>query len=261
MSLRRCEEKARGGRVRHAAGDRFSWPVLVLQGALILAALVAVAMQLAYFPFPSPLTRGLLPPQERYPTQQVMDWVESGVVDPGFVAFFNRDPERTIPPGDNFVAPADGVVKAIDEAEGRRHFVVGLSFWDVHVVRSPMAGVVRSVEAEGVSIFKEISETADMAYLRGKAGPVQQVILIENEHGLFKLRLVTSYWASRIKVWAVEGQEIAKGERVGRMLLGSSVVLDLPQDMALLAEPGERVVAGESVIVEPHGAEREGNPQ
>jgi len=191
-----------------------------------------------------------LPPRRRWPTELVKEWVESEGFAPAFVRFFNRDPERTVPPGDAPVAPADGVVKDIISKDGMTWFVVGLSFWDVHVVRTPLAGRVTGVAIQGVSFFRDRSESHEMAYLDGKAGPVQAVISLETAMGPIELRLITSWSASRLKVSAITGQDLAKGQRVGRIQLGSTVVVDFPGTPAFRVAKGERVVAGETVIAE-----------
>src|SRR4030095_13734698 len=115
--------------------------ILVLQVVVMVLCIVAVMQVVVHFPFPSPLIKPLLPPKQRWPAEQVAAWVESGHIDSGFIEFFNRDPDRLVPPGRNLVSPADGVIKDIAVENGVTYFVVGLSYWDVHVVRTPVAGV------------------------------------------------------------------------------------------------------------------------
>jgi phosphatidylserine decarboxylase len=224
--------------------------VLALQTGLLCLAIYIVAAQLAAFPFPSSPAQPFLGPEERWPTPLVKTWIETESADASFVEFFNRDPEREVPAGANLVAPADGVLKGIYEHEGLDHFTIGLSFWDVHVVRSPVDGIVQSVETEGVSFFKAQSETADLAFLRGKAGPVQTIVTIASKAGPIKVRLITSYWASRIKLFVITGQQVTKGERIGRILLGSSVVLDIQDGYDFWQELGDRLVGGETIILD-----------
>lgn len=223
---------------------------LAFQIVIMASCITAVALMFVHFPFPSPLIKPLLPPKQRWPAEQVAAWVESGHIDSGFAEFFNRDPERTVPPGNNLVSPADGVIKDIAVQDGVTYFVVGLSFWDVHVVRTPVAGVVKNIEQEGLSFFRYSSEAKDMVFLKGKAGPVQQIVTLETDYGEIKVRLITSYWASRLKLWIQEGQHLEKGDRIGRILLGSTVVLDLPGTVPFSIQKGQRVVGGETVILE-----------
>ncbi len=233
---------------------RFNYKTLVVQIALILFAGLAVAELLANFPYPSPLIRPFLPPKLRWPTNQVMEWVEIGQIDRGFARYFARDPERRIPPGDNLVSPADGVVQRIDFRDGTTYFVVALSFWDVHVVRTPIAGTVTEVEPIGTWYDRAMpgsrtaAQTEEVLLLKGKAAPVQQIVTIATKLGNIRVRLVSSYWASRLRVWVHPGEKIAKGERIGRILLGSTVVVELPGRVGFDVRPPQHVLGGESVI-------------
>jgi len=223
--------------------------IFIFQVAVMALCIVAVVQIVVQFPFPSPLIKPLLPPKQRWPVEQVAAWVESGHIDSGFMEFFNRDPERIVPPGRNLVSPADGVIKDIVAEDGVTYFVVGLSYWDVHVVRTPAAGVVKRIEQEGLSFFRYSSEAKDMVFLKGKAGPVQQIVTLSTDYGEIKIRLITSYWASRLKLWVQEGQHLEKGERIGRILLGSTVVLDMPGPFDFSVQKGQRMVGGETIIL------------
>jgi phosphatidylserine decarboxylase len=221
---------------------------LFLQLGILAVCGVVVAELLTSFPFPSPVIKPLLPPRRRWPSEQVAQWVEAGNFENGFLEYFARDPERVIPPGRNLTSPADGVMKDIINQNGVSYFIIGLSFWDVHVVRTPVAGVVKSVEQEGFSVFRDKSETDDQIYLKGKDGPVQQIVTLDTEYGEIKVRLITSYWASRIKVRVYQGEHLEKGQRIGRILLGSSVVAELPANIVYTVKKRDRVVGGETII-------------
>jgi phosphatidylserine decarboxylase len=225
---------------------------LSIQIGVLAACIVAVAQLAAHFPFPSPLIKPLLSPRLRWPTAQVESWVESGNFNGGFLAYFARDPERIVPPGANGVSPADGVVTGIPIQDGITYFVVALSFWDVHVVRTPVAGVVMDVEQEGVSVLRRPGPDylKESIFLKGKAAPVQEIITLDSDYGRIRLRLITSYFASRLKTWVHVGQHLEKGERVGRILLGSTVVTEFPGTPRLSVQTGNRMVGGETIILE-----------
>jgi len=224
--------------------------VLLVQLVLLALSLFVLAEWANNFPFPSPLIKPLLSPRLRWPTEQVMEWIETQNIDPAFKKYFYRDPERHVPGGPGLVAAADGLVKAAEYRDGVTFLVIGLSFWDVHVVRTPIAGVVESVENEGV-FYSRLSSREDrnaIFFLRGKVAPVQEVVTLRTDNGEVKVRLFTSYWASRIKVWTHPGQHLDKGQRIGRILLGSTVIVELPGKVALAVKKDERVVAGETLI-------------
>jgi phosphatidylserine decarboxylase len=224
-----------------------NWLLFVQLGILTLC-LGAAGELVSQFPYPSPLIKPLLPPKLRWPSAEIAGWIEAQSFDPGFSEFFYRDPERKIPPGQNLVAPADGILRDIVFQNNTTYFIVALSFWDVHVVRTPVTGVVKDISSEGYTFFRNSSEATNQVYLKGKAGPVQQVITLDTDYGEVRLRLITSYWASRLKVWVHEGDHLTKGQRVGRILLGSTVVAEFPGNVKFAVPKSQRVVGGETII-------------
>jgi phosphatidylserine decarboxylase len=225
-------------------------PVFFIQLCLVAVCVVALIELLNNFPAPSPLIKPFLPPKVRWPAEQVERWIETQNVDRGFLRFFARDPERNVSAGDNLVSPSDGVVQAVSFRSNITFLVVSLSFWDVHVVRAPTAGVVRTTDLEGTYYPKNShgGDYGEAFYLRGKVAPVQQVITIQTTKGPVLVRLITSYWASRLKVWVHTGEHLTKGQRLGRILLGSTVVLELPGRARFSVKPGDRLVGGESIV-------------
>jgi phosphatidylserine decarboxylase len=224
--------------------------VLLFQIILIALSVFVVTEFAINFPYPSPLVKPFLSPRMRWPAQQVIEWVENQNIDPAFRKFFYRDPERTVPHGPNLVAAADGVIQLVVHNDNITYLVIGLSFWDVHVVRTPIAGVVKSVETDGeyYAKYPTRAERDASFFIHGKAAPVQQIVTLQTDMGDVKVRLITSYWASRIKVWVHPGQSIAKGQRIGRILLGSTVVVELPGKIDFSLKPMQHVTAGETII-------------
>lgn len=230
---------------------------LLLQVCILALCVWAVAELAINFPYPSPLIRPLLPPKERWPTKQIEGWVEAEDFPSSFLEYFGRDPKRTVPAGASWVAPADGVVGNELYRDGNSYFVVNMSFWDVHVIRAPTAGVVTGLAEEGLGLVRNPmtpEQKAAIIYEKGKAAPVQKIITIETKSGILKVRMITSYWASRLKVWVRPGQKVKKGQRIGRIVLGSTTVLEVPGDMKFLAKPGAHVKGGESIIYNPGAA-------
>jgi phosphatidylserine decarboxylase len=223
---------------------------LLIQTGLLAVCVIAVAQMVINFPFPSPLIKPMLPPNLRWPTAQIQAWVESGNFGGDFLEFFARDPERTVPLGQNIVSPSDGNVQGTPFQDGITYLVVGLSFWDVHVVRTPIAGTVKSVEQEGLHFTRNLTSEnqREMVFLRGKDAPVQQIVTLDTTYGEIKIRLITSYWASRIKVWVTPGQSLMKGERIGRILLGSTVAVEFPGNIQFAVRPRQQVIGGETII-------------
>jgi phosphatidylserine decarboxylase len=221
-----------------------------MQSVILASCAIGLAALAFSFPYPSPLIKPLLPPKLRWPTQEVMGWVEEGRFDRDFTCYFARDPERAIPAAAALVSPADGIVQDIADQDGGTALVVGLSFWDVHVVRTPIAGTVKSIVLEG-SYLERLAPRArlrEMHFLRGKAAPVQAVITLATARGDVTVRMITSYWASRLKTWVYPGQKLAKGERLGRIMLGSTVIAGFPGRVEFNVKLGEHVSGGATML-------------
>jgi phosphatidylserine decarboxylase len=114
-----------------------------------------------------------------------------------------------------------------------------------------VAGIVKSVEQEGgLTLNPHSSETENQIFLNGKDGPVQEIVTIDSSYGEIKVRLITSYFARRLIVSVHPGDRVEKGARIGRILLGSSVVVEIPGEVKLSVQPSQTVVGGETVIWE-----------
>jgi len=220
--------------------------ILVLQIVVLCVCAAAVAQWAFYFPHPFPLVRRWLPPRKRWPERQIRDWLADGRFHPIFLRYFNRDPERVPPPGEAMLSPADGLVTSMDLHGGVRYLVIALSFWDMHVQRSPLSGRVVKVESYGTDFMD--GEGRGFAFLREKSCPVQKRLVIASEAGDIAVRLITSLAARRIETWVKEGEAIDRGQRLGRILLGSTVVLEMPPAANVLVRVGERVWAGETAV-------------
>lgn len=222
--------------------------VLVVQVIVLTVLVIAIILWAIYFPYPSPLVRRFLSPRRRWPEMQVRGWLKSGRFQSAFLSYFNRDPKRTPPPGEGILAPADGLVIGTDIRDDVCYLVIALSFWDMHVQRSPVSGTVLEVQAHGDEFID--GEGRDFAFLRQKSCPVQKRIVIATSCGEIAVRLITSFSARRIETWVQGGEGVERGQRIGRILLGSTVVFELPSSVRLLVRKGDRVRAGETIVAE-----------
>lgn len=222
--------------------------ILVLQIVILCLVAAAVMLWALYFPYPSPLIRRWLPPRKRWPETQIRAWLQRGEFQRAFLRHFYSDPERIAPHGTSMLAPADGLVTSADVHGEVRYLVIALSFWDMHVQRSPVSGTVIEVESHGDGFMD--GEGRQFAFLREKSSPVQKRLVIATDCGQVAVRLITSLAARRIETWVTDGEEVARGQRIGRILLGSTVVLELPATTRLLVRTGDRVWAGETPVAE-----------
>lgn len=230
--------------------------VLAVQLVLLAACAALLAQWALHFPYPGPVVRPFLPPKLRWPESLVREWARgdtfhhperAGAHARSFWDYFTRDPERSAPPGRNLVAPADGKLRFVERHGGRIYLVIGLSFWDVHVQRAPCEGTVRAVRDHGDRIMD--GEAERMVWMREKLAPVQKIVDLDTPYGDVEIRLITSLSARRLEVWVEPGQKVAKGQRLGRILAGSTVVLGMPE-RELRVRVGDRLVAGETIVWE-----------
>ena len=220
---------------------------LVVQLLVLVLLAVLVGIWALRFPYPAFWLRPFLPARKRWPEREIRDWLGNGRFHRGFLTFFNRDPEREPPSDPGLVAPADGLVTSAEVRDGIRYLVIALSFWDMHVQRSPAEGRVVAIEPSGDGFMD--GEGRDFAFLREKHCPVQtRVVLDAKDYGRLAVRLITSIAARRIEVWPRESDTLARGQRLGRILLGSTVVLEIPERFPVCVQTGQRVWAGETLV-------------
>lgn len=227
---------------------------MILAAQLVVLGALAgcLALLVHHWPYPSPLLRPLLPARQRWPEAQIRGWLKSGRFHPRYLAFFDRDPARHAPPGPALVAPADGLITSLDVRNGIRYIVIALSFWDMHVQRSPVGGRVESVDRLGADFTD--GEGREFAFLRAKRCPVQTRVVLRADAGTVAIRQITSLAARRIETWVALGDEVARGARIGRIRLGSTVVLEVPEAWRCMTRVGMRVRAGETPLVEAIGS-------
>ena len=155
-----------------------------------------------------------------------------------FVLWFFRDPDRAVPDDPRaLVCPADGrVLRA-----GPARVSVFMNVLDVHVVRTPVAGTLRSYTHESGRFVAAWNDAASEHNERA-------VLEVDGPAGLVRFVLVAGLVARRIVPWVRPGQELRAGDRVGLIRFGSRVDVDLPDGATSLVRVGQRVVAGETVL-------------
>lgn len=176
----------------------------------------------------------------------------------GFFTYFFRDPERRIPAGEGLVvSPADGRVVIAGPADPRwsppgnwSQVTIFLSPMDVHMNRTPVDGTVTRVEYRAGKFLPAYKEDANQNELNE--------IWIDHQGTPVVIRQIVGVLARRIVCRVVEGQTLARGERIGLMKFGSRMDVFLPPEAEVLVHLGDHVVAGETVLarLRPSSAER-----
>lgn len=155
----------------------------------------------------------------------------------GCVGFF-RDPERDSPDDPAaLLSPADGRVLHAGPAT----VSVFLSLFDVHVCRSPVAGVVETVEHTAGRFLAAYKDDASEHNER------VEILICDGERRI-SFTLVAGLVARRIVCRVRPGDRVEAGQRIGLIRFGSRVDLALPPGVAVPVEQGQRVVAGETVL-------------
>ena len=163
-----------------------------------------------------------------------------------FFLWFFRDPQRKIPdtPG-AVVSPADGKVTDVSVVatggEKRTRISIFLSVFDVHVNRSPIAGVVREVRYQRgrfLNAMNAVSAEHNEQNIVTLAGSGQVVIF----------KQIAGLLARRIVFYPKVGDLLQRGQRVGLIKFGSRVDVQFDADARLQVKVGDRVRGGSTVI-------------
>jgi phosphatidylserine decarboxylase len=182
-------------------------------------------------------------------------WSIAPVLLAAFFLWFFRDPERTIPsePG-LIVSPGDGLVTEtaiIATREGpRQRISIFLSVFDVHVNRSPIAGVLASVcYQKGQYLNAMNPASAD----RNE----QNIVTVRGGGFEVTFKQIAGLLARRIVFNLKEGDRVDRGQRVGLIKFGSRVNVILPAEAELCVKVGQRVKGGSSVLAAMPEGERQ----
>jgi len=168
-----------------------------------------------------------------------------------FNFYFFRDPDRTIPSGNDLIlSPADGTVVLIEDVEEPYYFKtkvkrvsIFLSVFNVHVNRMPVTGKVEFLKyIKG----KFLVAFADKASEENE----QSIIGIQHEKGKILFKQIAGIIARRIVYHVVEGDTVSAGDRFGLIRYGSRVDMFFPENVELNVSLKDKVYGGETVIGE-----------
>lgn len=167
---------------------------------------------------------------------------------PLLVALFFRDPERVSPSEPDLVlAPADGRVMFAGDATpaeapaGRwRQVTIFLSVLDVHINRTPVAGVVTRVDYQPGTFLP--------AYRHDAHRNERTEIWLDHGGTAIVARQVVGMLARRVVCRVRPGEALAAGARIGLMKFGSRMDVFVPPDAELCVAAGQTVRAGVTVI-------------
>jgi phosphatidylserine decarboxylase len=170
-----------------------------------------------------------------------------------FFLWFFRDPERAIPPDAGaVVSPGDGKVTDVSPVttgnEKKTRISIFLSVFDVHVNRSPVAGVIRDVRYQRGQFLNAMNKiSADQNE--------QNIVTLEADGRKIVFKQIAGLLARRIVFYPKIGDRLERGQRVGLIKFGSRVDLLVDASARINVKVGDRVKGGASVLayVQPQG--------
>jgi phosphatidylserine decarboxylase len=181
-----------------------------------------------------------LPPGLGWNMGEIIRSLREGQPPESFSRFFDRDPDRSVPArNDAIVSPADGILE-IERGGAATRFVVRMRFTDVHVQRVPLSGTVVEVLQSGEGFY----DPQDEKYL----DCVKKITRVESVLGTYEVRQLTALLTRRVETFLKPGESVRTGQRLGRILLGSTVILTVPGAMEIMAPSGSKVRAGETIL-------------
>ncbi len=165
-----------------------------------------------------------------------------------FFLWFFRDPERAIPQDAGaVVSPGDGKVTDVSPItvgdEKLTRFSIFLSVFNVHVNRSPIAGVIREVRYQRGQYLNAMNKTSaelnEQNIVTMESDGDGQTVVFKQIAGLLARRIVFNH-----KV----GDRLGRGQRVGLIKFGSRVDVLLDASARVNVKVGDRVKGGASVL-------------
>jgi phosphatidylserine decarboxylase len=173
-------------------------------------------------------------------------WALAALLLAVFFLWFFRDPERVIPSAAGAVVSAgDGRVTDVSQVlvDGARRLRISifLSVFDVHVNRSPLAGVIRDVRYQKGKFLNAMNATS-------AEQNEQNIVTLDSDGQTVVFKQIAGILARRIVFTKKVGDRVERGERVGLIKFGSRVDVLLDASATLQVKVGDRVKGGASVL-------------
>jgi phosphatidylserine decarboxylase len=167
-----------------------------------------------------------------------------------FSVWFFRNPTR-IPASTEInaiLSSADGSVLKVEHVSDPRYgapaekISIFMSPFDVHVNRAPISGTVEKAEYVPGKFFSAYLDKASEENERN-------FVILKTEKGeRIGFLQIAGFLARRIVCHVHPGDHLRVGQRYGMIRFGSRMELFLPAGSKILVQPGDRVLAGQTVI-------------
>ena len=185
----------------------------------------------------------------------LIQWYVAAILFSAIAAFlinFFRDPQRTGSQRHvDVLSPADGTVVLVkDIPDGEiwpgltRQLSIFMSVFDVHVNRAPMAGKIVHYS------YTPGKKMVAMSHKSSEENEQNLVVMRDARGATLAFKQIAGLLARRIIFDKKEGDEVARGERVGMIKFGSRVDVFFPPNAEILVKPGDKPRVGLTVIAE-----------
>ena len=171
-----------------------------------------------------------------------------------FFLWFFRDPERAIPQDAGaVVSPGDGKVTDVSTVtvgnERQMRVSIFLNVFDVHVNRSPIAGVIRDVRYQRGQFLNAMNAVS-------AEKNEQNIVTVEGDGQRIIFKQIAGLLARRIVFYPKVGDRLERGQRVGLIKFGSRVDILLDASARMNVKVGDRVKGGAGIFayLQPQGA-------
>ena len=163
-----------------------------------------------------------------------------------FFLWFFRDPERAIPqdPG-AIVSPGDGKVTDVATitvgGQKQTRLSIFLNVFNVHVNRSPIAGVIRDIRYQRGKYLNAMNvASADQNE--------QNIVTVEGDGQTVIFKQIAGLLARRIVFYPKVGDRLERGQRVGLIKFGSRVDVIFDPSASVNVKIGDHVKGGATVL-------------
>jgi len=173
-------------------------------------------------------------------------WAVAPVLVAAFFLWFFRDPERVVPQeAGAVVSPADGkvteVATVVVNGKPAQRISIFLNVFNVHVNRSPVAGVIRGVRYQTGKYLNAMNALS-------AEQNEQNMVTVEGEGHMVTFKQIAGLLARRIVFTKKIGDRVERGERVGLIKFGSRVDVLLETSAEIGVKVGDHVKGGSSIL-------------
>jgi phosphatidylserine decarboxylase len=185
----------------------------------------------------------------------LIQWYVAAIILGAIAAFlvnFFRDPHRAGSERHvDVLSPADGTVVMIkDVPDGEiwqgltKQVSVFMSVFDVHVNRAPISGRIIHYR------YNPGKKIPAMSHKSSTDNEQNLIVMTDDRGATLAFKQIAGLLARRIVFDKKEGDQVARGERVGMIKFGSRVDMFFPPNASILVKPGDKVKVALSIIAE-----------